>query len=112
MAAGDSVPVPSESFEQTLVSAAPDVVREMFRAFAQQMMDAEVEVASGVGYGEVSPGRVNPRTGTGGGWGTPGPGRWSWRSRSCTPRGDPQADPRRWHLPPVATLSSGSSARS
>lgn len=63
MAAGDIVPVPGESFEHTLMSGAPDVVREMFRAFAQQMMDAEVETRCGAGYGEVSPDRVNSRNG-------------------------------------------------
>jgi putative transposase len=55
VAAVDIVPVPGESFDRTLVAGAPDVVREMFRAFAQQMMDAEVENLSGAGYGEVSP---------------------------------------------------------
>jgi putative transposase len=39
------------------------MVREMFRAFAQKMMDAEVETACGAGYGEVSPDRVNSRNG-------------------------------------------------
>jgi putative transposase len=63
VAAADIVPVRGESFEQTLMAGAPDVVREMFRAFAQQMMDAEVEVACGAGYGEVSPARVNSRNG-------------------------------------------------
>jgi putative transposase len=38
----------------------PDVVREMFRTFEQQMMDAEVENACGVGYGDVSPRRGEP----------------------------------------------------
>jgi putative transposase len=59
----DIVPVPGESFEQTMMSASPDVLREMVRAFAQKMMDAEVEVACGAGYGEVSPNRVNSRNG-------------------------------------------------
>jgi putative transposase len=63
VAVGDIVPVPGGSFEQTLTSQAPDMVREMFRAFAQKMMDAEVEVACGAGYGEVSPDRVNSRNG-------------------------------------------------
>ncbi len=63
MAASDIVPVPGESFEQTLATASPDVLREMIRAFAQQMMDAEVEVRCGAAYGEVSPGRVNSRNG-------------------------------------------------
>ncbi len=63
MAVVDIVPVPGESFEQTMLSASPDVLREMVRAFAQKMMDAEVEVACGAGYGEVSPNRVNSRNG-------------------------------------------------
>ncbi len=63
MAVVDIVPVPGESFEQTMMSASPDVLREMVRAFAQKMMDAEVEVACGAGYGEVSPNRVNSRNG-------------------------------------------------
>ena len=63
MAIVDIVPVPGESFEQTMLSASPDVLREMVRAFAQKMMDAEVEVACGAGYGEVSPSRVNSRNG-------------------------------------------------
>jgi transposase-like protein len=57
------VPVPGDSFEQTLTAASPDLLREMIRAFAQKMMDAEVEVACGAGYGEVSPQRVNSRNG-------------------------------------------------
>jgi putative transposase len=59
----DIVPVPGDSFEQTLTAASPDLLREMIRAFAQKMMDAEVEVACGAGYGEVSPQRVNSRNG-------------------------------------------------
>jgi putative transposase len=63
VAVGDIVPVPGDSFEQTLTAASPDLLREMIRAFAQKMMDAEVEAACGAGYGEVSPGRVNSRNG-------------------------------------------------
>ena len=63
MAVVDIVPVPGDSFEQTLTAASPDLLREMIRAFAQKMMDAEVEVACGAGYGEVSPSRVNSRNG-------------------------------------------------
>jgi putative transposase len=63
VAVGDIVPVPGESFEQTLTAAGPDLLREMIRAFAQKMMDAEVETACGAGYGEVSPARVNSRNG-------------------------------------------------
>ncbi len=49
MAAGDIVPVPGGSFEQTLASASPDLLREMIREFAQRMMDADVEVRCGAG---------------------------------------------------------------
>lgn len=63
MAVVDIVPVPGDSFEQTLTAASPDLLREMIRAFAQKMMDAEVETACGAGYGEVSPARVNSRNG-------------------------------------------------
>jgi transposase-like protein len=63
VAAGDIVPVPGAQFEETLASASPDVLRAMVREFAQRMMDAEVEVRCGAGYGEVSPDRVNSRNG-------------------------------------------------
>src|SRR5512146_3285421 len=63
VAVGDIVPVPGAQFEETLASASPDLLREMIRGFAQKMMDAEVEVACGAGYGEVSPQRVNSRNG-------------------------------------------------
>ena len=63
MAVKDIVPVPDDSFEQTLAAAGPDVLREMIRGFAQRMMDAEVENLCGAGYGEVSPDRVNSRNG-------------------------------------------------
>jgi transposase-like protein len=63
VAVGDIVPVPGAQFEETLTSASPDLLREMIRAFAQKMMDAEVEVACGAGYAEVSPQRVNSRNG-------------------------------------------------
>jgi putative transposase len=63
VAVGDIVPVHGERFEETLASASPDVLREMIRGFAQKMMDAEVEVLCGAGYGEVSPQRVNSRNG-------------------------------------------------
>jgi putative transposase len=63
VAVKDIVPVPGDSFEQALTAASPDLLREMIRAFAQKMMDAEVETACGAGYGEVSPNRVNSRNG-------------------------------------------------
>src|SRR5580693_9095670 len=63
VAAGDIVPVNGAQFEETLAAASPDVLREMVRAFAQRMMDAEVEVRCGAAYGEVSADRVNSRNG-------------------------------------------------
>ena len=63
MVVKDIVPVPGDSFEQTLAAAGPDQLREMIRGFAQRMMDAEVENLCGAGYGEVSPQRVNSRNG-------------------------------------------------
>jgi transposase-like protein len=63
MAVRDIVPVPGTSFEETLTSASPDLLREMIRGFAQRMMDAEIETLCGAGYGEVSPERVNSRNG-------------------------------------------------
>jgi hypothetical protein len=63
MAVGDIVPVDGEMFEDTLVSASPDLLRTMVREMAQRMMDAEVEQVCGAGYGEVSDQRVNSRNG-------------------------------------------------
>jgi putative transposase len=63
VAVSDIVPVPGGEFERTLASASPDVLREMVRAFAQQMMNAEAEALCGAGYGEVSTDRVNSRNG-------------------------------------------------
>jgi transposase-like protein len=63
MAVSDIVPVGGAQFEQTLASASPDLLREMIRGFAQQMMDAGAGGLCGAGYGEVSPERVNSRNG-------------------------------------------------
>ena len=63
MAVRDIVPVPGASFEETLASASPDVLREMIKGFAQRMMDADAEVRCNAGYGEVTPDRVNSRNG-------------------------------------------------
>jgi len=75
VAAGDIVPVSGAQFEETLASASPDVLREMIREFAHRMMDAEVEVRCGAGYGEASPDRVNSRKRGTGAW--PPPPAWS-----------------------------------
>jgi transposase-like protein len=63
VAVGDIVPVPGVTFEETLASASPDLLREMVKGFAQRMMDADVEAVCGAGYGEVSSERVNSRNG-------------------------------------------------
>jgi putative transposase len=54
VAVKDIVPVPGERFEDTLAAASPDLLREMIKSFAQQVMDAEVEALCGAGYGEMS----------------------------------------------------------
>jgi transposase-like protein len=63
VAVGDIVPVPGTQFEETLMSASPDLLREMIGGFAQRMMDAEAGQLCGAGYGEVTPDRVNSRNG-------------------------------------------------
>ena len=40
VAAGDIVPVSGGRFEDTLASASPDLLREMIKGLAQQLMDA------------------------------------------------------------------------
>jgi transposase-like protein len=40
-----------------------DLVREMVRGFAEQLMAAEVDAVTGAGWGEISPERVNHRNG-------------------------------------------------
>ncbi len=40
-----------------------DVLREMVRGFAEQLMAAEVDVLAGASWGEITPERVNHRNG-------------------------------------------------
>ena len=40
-----------------------DTLRDMIQAFAEELMDAEVDVLCGAGYGQRSPERVNSRNG-------------------------------------------------
>ncbi len=40
-----------------------DLLRDMVRGFAEQLMAAEVDMVTGAGWGEVSPDRVNHRNG-------------------------------------------------
>jgi putative transposase len=59
-----------------------DVPREMIRKFAQRVMDADVEVRCGAGYGEVTPDRVNSRNGY---------RPWKWTPGRDDRAGDPEA---------------------
>ncbi|WP_328855845.1 IS256 family transposase [Microbispora hainanensis] len=59
----DILPAEGDWFDETLMQASPDVLREMVVRMAQMMMDAEVEQRCGAGYGEVSDQRTNSRNG-------------------------------------------------
>ena len=54
---------PLEWLRKQLEAADPDLVREMVRAFAQQLMSAEVEAVCGAGYRERTPDRLTARNG-------------------------------------------------
>ena len=62
MAARDSVDGIVVLREQ-LMSASPDLLRNMVLTFAQAVMNAEADAVCGAAYGEVSPDRVNRRNG-------------------------------------------------
>lgn len=62
MAARDSVDGIGVLREQ-LMSASPDLLRNMVVNFAQAVMSAEADAMCGAPYGEVSPDRVNRRNG-------------------------------------------------
>jgi putative transposase len=62
MAAPHSVD-PAGMLEQHLVSASPDLLREMIASFANAMMSAQADQVCGAGYGERSAERVNRRNG-------------------------------------------------
>jgi len=59
VAVKDIVPVLGESFEQTLTAASPDLLREMIRACAQKMMDAEVARLERLGAKRVREDRLS-----------------------------------------------------
>lgn len=61
MAANNSVDAVSVLREQ-LLSASPDLARQMLATFAQAL-SADADALCGAGYGEVSPDRVNRRNG-------------------------------------------------
>ncbi len=46
-----------------LAETDPDLLRELIATMVQALMAAEVDGISGVGYGEISPERVNSRNG-------------------------------------------------
>lgn len=54
---------PLQWLRKQLEAADPDLVREMVRAFAQQLMNAEVEAICGAAYQERTPDRLNARNG-------------------------------------------------
>ena len=62
MAVNNSVDVASMLREQ-LVSASPDLARQLLTSLTQALMSADVDGICGAGYGEVSPDRVNRRNG-------------------------------------------------
>ena len=62
VAVNNSVDVVAMLREQ-LVSASPDLARQMLTSLAQALMSADVDAICGADYGEVSPDRVNRRNG-------------------------------------------------
>ncbi len=48
---------------QQLDDGSPDLVRQMIKQFAQELMGAEADAICGAGYGERHPDRVNHRNG-------------------------------------------------
>ncbi|WP_045875773.1 IS256 family transposase [Pseudofrankia sp. DC12] len=53
----------SEGFGKELLTASPDLLGSMVKAFAEALMNAEVDEICNAEYGEVSPERVNRRNG-------------------------------------------------
>jgi putative transposase len=54
---------PLEWLRKHLEQDSPDLLREMVRSFAEQLMSAEADAICGAGYGERSAERVNSRNG-------------------------------------------------
>ncbi len=52
-----------ESFRKQLEGADVDLLREMVKIFAEELMGTEADAVCGAGYGERSPERVNRRNG-------------------------------------------------
>lgn len=53
----------TDSFGTELMSASPDLLGSMVKAFAEALMGAEVDGIRNAEYGEISPGRMNRRNG-------------------------------------------------
>jgi transposase-like protein len=53
----------AEGFGKELVTASPDLVGSMVKAFAEALMSADADGLCNAAYGEVSPDRVNSRNG-------------------------------------------------
>jgi putative transposase len=51
----------SEGFGKELLAASPDLLGSMVKAFAEALMNAEVDEICNAEYGEVSPERANRR---------------------------------------------------
>ena len=62
MAANNSVDAAGMVREQ-LLSASPDLARQLLTTFVQALMSADADGICGAGYGEISPDRVNRRNG-------------------------------------------------
>ena len=54
---------PLDWLRKHLEQDSPDLVRDMLKAFAEQLMSAEADAACGASYGERSAERVNSRNG-------------------------------------------------
>jgi len=52
-----------EWLRKQLIEADPDLLQEMVKVFAEQLMGAEADALCGAGYGERSPDRTNRRNG-------------------------------------------------
>lgn len=65
---------------QQLDDGDPDLVREMERTFAEQLMSAEVDALAGATYGALAPDAPTAATATAAGAGTRVPGRSTCRS--------------------------------
>ena len=68
---------------EQLEQASPDLLRSMVQMFAEALMGAQADAICGAEFGERSPDRGTPATGTGPAPGIRGPARSTCRSPSC-----------------------------